>query len=126
MSLFRFTFFHRFAAFLALLAILVPVGTSLVHSPFPASVAAQSFIHICGLDSHAKQDPGKDPAHKLPSCPICQSLHLLSGGFVPPAPILLAATPPAAAPALPALADLLVKRSLTHQARSRAPPSFLA
>ncbi|MGB9152184.1 MAG: DUF2946 family protein [Alphaproteobacteria bacterium] len=114
----RFPAFYRFAAFLALWAILVPVGTSLVHSP----AAAQHLIHICGAAEHTNNDQGKDPTHKLPSCPICQSLHLLGGGFVPPDAVEIAALPSVAAIYVSAEHDFFVKLPVAPQARPRAPP----
>jgi hypothetical protein len=114
----RFPLLHRFAIYLALLAILVPLGTSLVHYP----AAAQAFTHICGIDTHAPGDQSKDPAHKLPSCPICQSLHLLGGGFVPPEAVAVADRPVAVAIYISADVSYLLKLVVAPQARPRAPP----
>ncbi|MGB9153468.1 MAG: DUF2946 family protein [Alphaproteobacteria bacterium] len=114
----RFPSFYRFAAFLALWAILVPMGVGLVHTP----AAAQSFIHICGAGEHTNNDQGKEPAHKLPSCPICQSLHLLGGGFVPPDTVVVAGRPLVTAVYISADYNFFVRLPVVPQARPRAPP----
>jgi len=117
----RFPSLHRFAVFLALWAMLVPVGTGLIHSP----AAAQSFIHICGIAGHTNNDQGKDPAHKLPSCPICQSLHLLGGGVMPPDAAVVADIPFVTATYDFVDSDFLLKLTIIPQARPRAPPSLV-
>ena len=114
----RFPSLYRFAAFLALWAILVPVGTSIVHS----LAAAQHFIHICGAGEHTNNEQGKDPTHKLPSCPICQSLHLLGGELVPPDAVVVAEIPLVAAIYISADYDFFIKITVAPQARPRAPP----
>lgn len=116
----RFPLLYRFAGLLALLAMLVPVGTSLVHFP-----AAQSFIHICGSGGHADNDQGKDPAHKSPSCPICQSLHLWGGGVLPPEGVVVADMALAAAAYFTAASDFFLNLATAPQARPRAPPAFV-
>jgi hypothetical protein len=120
----RFPSFYRFAAFVALLAMLVPLWTSLVHHP----EAAQDVTHICdsGMPGMQGSDhSGKAPAHKTPSCPICQGLHLLSGGFV--RPVVAAVAPVSFASTLYVSTErtFSVRSVLAPQARPRAPPIFV-
>jgi hypothetical protein len=119
----RFPSLYRFAAFAALLAMLVPAATSLVHHP----MAAQALVHICGMDmgAHDSGDRGKVPAHQSPSCPICQSLHFLAGGFVPPNLIAVTAIPFTVAIDAPAERISFARLIITPQARPRAPPAFV-
>lgn len=118
---FRFPALYRFAAYMALLAMLVPLGTILVHHP----EAAQAPVHICNMDMHYEGDQGKAPAHKTPSCPICQGLQLLSGGFVPPA--IVGVAPVAFAAAIYIFTErIFPSRPLfAPQARPRAPPELV-
>ena len=99
---------------------LVPIGTALVHQP-----TAQSLIHICGVDRQSSGDQNKTPAHKLPSCPICQHLHLLGGGFVPPDAAVLVAL---SLPSIPVISTghiFYLKFKLAATARPRAPPTLV-
>jgi hypothetical protein len=116
----QFPLFYRFAAYLALLAMLVPFGTTLVHYP-----AAHPFIHICGLDHPNGNDQDKTPLHKLPPCPICQHLHLIGNGFTPPVSLALAAPWFAAATYIFIKHESFVSFSYPPQARPRAPPSLV-
>jgi hypothetical protein len=114
-----FPAFRRFAALLALLAMLVPVASGLAHHPD----LLQSFVHICGLDHGANGDHDKAP-HKLPICPICQSQHLLDGGLPPPTNIAFALI--LVVPFVTAFPRGLsvAGSSSAPQARPRAPPLF--
>ncbi|MDR3448260.1 MAG: DUF2946 family protein [Alphaproteobacteria bacterium] len=124
----RFAVFYRFVAYVALLAMLVPMGTMLVHHPAVASAPMPMAMSMPGCDmgmqegTQDKTAPAKAPAHKMPSCPICQSLHLLGGGFVPPDNIIVSA-------AVPARGDFVVHERVffihaapASQGRPRAPP----
>ena len=114
-------YLFRIAAFLALLAMLAPICTSLGHNP----AAVQSFIHICGLDQHAGGDSGKAPAHKLPSCPICQSLHFLGNGIVPSEVVVVLITDLSLPTYIFTEGDFLLTLSGPPQAQPRAPPILI-
>jgi hypothetical protein len=115
----RFPLFYRFAALLALIAILVPAGTILTHNP----ATPQLYAHICGVD-HPNGHHGKTPAHKMPVCPICQSLHLLSAGFVQPDVATAIDMAFVATSYLATFSEFLLKRAFAPQARSHAPPAL--
>ncbi len=114
----RFLSFFRLAAFAALVSMLVPMATGLVHHP----AAVQSLVRICGIDQQSHSDPQKEPTHKVPFCPICQSLHLLAGGFVPPEAVTVIAVVSVFRAELPAKGAFLLTSLFAPQARPRAPP----
>ena len=115
----RFLWFFRLAAFAALVAMLVPTATGLVHQP----AAVQSLSRICGVDQPSSHgDPQKAPVHKVPFCPICQSLHLLGGGFVPPDAVTVIAVVSGVGAEVSADSAFLLTPLLPPQARPRAPP----
>jgi hypothetical protein len=117
----RFPDFFRFAALLALWAILVPVGVSLLPMP----MAMPDGMHNCGMADHGDNQPDKNSDHKLPSCPICKSMHLLGGGFVPPEFVALVEAPHVAAICVTANYESYLKLIIPPQARPRAPPTLV-
>jgi hypothetical protein len=77
----------RLSAWIAIWAIWVQALLPIAHHP--ASLALGQYLsdtehNLClgGAGSPASPDD-KGPAHKLPTCPICQAAHAI-GGFVPP------------------------------------------
>lgn len=123
----RFSIFfapwRRMIACLALFAMLVPSATFLVHHP---AGRLAGMMPNCGMSGMAgtMPDGGHAKPHKTtPPCPICQSLHIMAGGFVPPdlsAAVLVAPTTGAGVIALPPA--VLIARLIAPQARPRAPP----
>ncbi len=119
----QFPTFYRFAALLALWAMLTPALTMLVHHP--KADVMPTTMSDCGMDMGKDSAPPKDknPSQKLPSCPICMGLHLLGGGFVPSEAVVFSL------PALPVITYaaawmvFFVALSVAPQARPRAPPS---
>jgi hypothetical protein len=87
----------RRSAWLALFALLFQALLPLGHHP--ADMASMDMAqmdmpgygagNLCMAPGTAPADPHKDPAHKPPPCPICQTLQMLAGGFIPPSPISL-------------------------------------
>jgi hypothetical protein len=116
----RFSAFHRFAALLALLAMLVPLGTALTHHP----AGIPSLIRICGLGYGDFSGKEKAPTHKMPSCPVCQSMHLLGGGFIVPPPLMFVSTGLALVTSISIYRAFLLQLDTAPQARPRAPPIF--
>jgi hypothetical protein len=59
----------------------------LFHAHAVSAVGRSGVIHICALH-FKKTDPfgidGNPAPGKLPPCPICQGLHFLNGGLMPP------------------------------------------
>ena len=117
----RFPSLYRFAAFVALLAMLVPAVTSFVHHP----ASAQSLMRICGIDQHVKDGKDNTPTHKAPFCPICQTLQMLGNGFVPPDDVAVVALPVVAVRGIPVDRGFLLTAVFAPQARPRAPPVFV-
>jgi|SRR5579883_539242 len=112
----------RRAAWLALLALFLQSFVPALHHP--ASAALSDVGNMCmapGSQPFGPSDTDKSPPHGAPACAICQTLHILSGGFVPPeavaapAAIFAKISPPGPA------AVILEGRSVS-QARARAPP----
>lgn len=80
----------RRIGWLAIVAVLLPTLVSLVHHPVQKrDVVAQ--LQTCPMHGTMPVDNEKAPASKIPSCPICLSLHLLGGGFVAPELVALTA-----------------------------------
>lgn len=78
----------RWGAWLALLALVLEALVPAVHRP-AAAMAAQmaDTANMCmaPIGPHgAPTDTDKLPARKSPPCPICQTLQMLSGGYLPP------------------------------------------
>jgi len=113
----RLSAFYRFAAFVALIAMLVPVATGLVHYP-----TAQSLVRICGIGKPLTDTKDKVPASKIPFCPICLSLQMLGDGFVPPDAVLVVDGDIVVARAVTTVTALILITSIAPQARPRAPP----
>jgi len=118
----RFPLFYRCAAWVVLLSLLAPMALGLAHS---VANAAPAFLHICHVATQADGNKDNAPTHKTPSCPICQNLHLLSGGIAPPSLALLAHIPIIISTALFALIIFIVCPAFTPQAQPRAPPFSL-
>ena len=116
----RFPQLYRFAAFLALWAMLVPVFTTLVHHP----ASTQTFLRICGSEQPTG-DHGKAPAKQMPDCPLCQGLHLLGGGLVPPDNSPVAEITFAAPLYTPLDRVFILEPHIISQAQPRAPPAFV-
>jgi hypothetical protein len=120
----------RPAAWLALFALLFQALLPLAHHP--AGMASMDMAqmdmpgysagNLCMAPGTAPADPHKDPAHKPPPCPICQTLQMLAGGFVPPSPIPLDLPPfTRLAAEIPPNADRH-EQHIHLGARARAPP----
>jgi len=120
----RFPQVYRCAAFLALMAMLVPMATMLAHH----STSAQIFTRICAVEQTTHGDNSKSPTHhhQMPSCPICQTLHLLSVGFVPPDAVILATLSAAALIYKNIGVTFFLKPHAASLAQPRAPPVSLA
>jgi hypothetical protein len=120
----RFPEFFRFAALIALWAMLVPVGVDAVHVRMAMSMPAHGMaMHDCGGMSRADNRDSKQPSHHLPSCPICKSLSLLGSGFAPAA-LVLSVAPSLAGPFYRAAKyEFLAKLLIPPQSRPRAPPA---
>ena len=119
----RFSLFHRCAAWAVLLSLLAPMALGLANS---VSVAIPAFIHLCHSEAPSDGNKSDKSAPKTPSCPICQSLHLLSGGIAPPSLAILAHIPIFIGISIFALSIFLVRPVFTPQAQPRAPPASLA
>ncbi|MDE1900178.1 MAG: hypothetical protein KGI37_00855 [Alphaproteobacteria bacterium] len=116
-------------ACLALFAMLVPSATFLVHHPAGRLAGMMPNCGMSGMATMAADmqggpaKPYKTPHKTTPPCPICQSLHIMAGGFVPPdlsAAVLVAPTTGIGIIALPPA--VLIARLIAPQARPRAPP----
>jgi len=117
----------RPSGWIALLAILLQALLPAWHHPADASPsglgAGLLARNLCVAPGSAPSEPAKQPAHHLPVCPICQTLHMLGGGFVPPDPIQLP-TAMAVVPRLAAAADTPIHaQGGASRIRVRGPPS---
>jgi hypothetical protein len=77
----------RRTAWIAVWALVLQMLLPLIHHPAAAKAGPPDGLRICavmGLMPTGKAEPSKTPVSKIPSCPICQTLHMLNGGFVPP------------------------------------------
>ena len=122
----------RRAACLALAALLLQLIIPLVHTP-PGSAASGARAHLNMCVAAGAQpvqpvggqgSPGrKAPAQRAPACSICLTLHLLSGGVLPPveAGIALAHSRREARVAVSSDPDL--PAFLFGDVRARAPPA---
>ena len=114
----RFAALYRFAALVALLSMLVPLATGVLHHP-----EMESFLsRICGA---AKADQGKKPAQKTPVCSICLSLNLAGNGFAPPESPVLLRSLVLVVGIVGASAAFLLLSFFTPQTQPRAPPLSL-
>ncbi len=114
----RFPRLYRATAWVALLAMLVPMFVMLAHQP----AMAQAAVHICGAEQSNTGGHDKAPAHKLPACPVCQSLHLLGGGSVPPDAVAVAAVSFVAFAPVISVSDFVPASASTLLPPARAPP----
>jgi hypothetical protein len=123
----RHSAFRR-AAWLALLALFLQIAVPLFHRPASADVRAGiSGANLCmapGSVPAAPTDGDKAPAHKAPACAICQTLHMLGGGFVPPNDPGLLAAQPYGAVLSEISSDSFPQRRIVSDARARAPPTL--
>jgi hypothetical protein len=77
------------AVWLALLALWLQALLPAIHHPGSMFMSGMSGS-LCLAGGGAPAPPqDKAPNHKLPPCPICQSLQILAAGFVPPAKIAI-------------------------------------
>jgi hypothetical protein len=77
------------AVWLALLALWLQALLPAIHHPGSMFMPGMSG-KLCLAGGSAPAAPqDKAPDHKLPPCPICQSLQILAAGFVPPAKIAI-------------------------------------
>ena len=110
----------RKAAWLALFGMFLQILLPLVHQPqasaFPLNIRiCSSFSRTHGAD--------QSPVQKTPSCPICQTLHLLNTGFVSP-PVLMIARMEGDAESLTSFTAVVHDAQAVTAAQPRAPPSL--
>ena len=117
----------RLSAWIAIWAIWVQALLPIAHHP--ASMALGQYLadseqNLClsGAGSPISPDD-KGPAHKLPTCPICQAAHAI-GGFVPPNLAKLA-LPLRYAIVSTVLLDIAAPRPLVRAAAQPRGPPFL-
>ena len=118
---------HRRAAWLALVALFLQVVVPALHHPAsaaaPIGAIAAAFCVAPGSQAPAPSDTDKSPAHGKQACAICQTLHMLGGGFVPPVGVALAPIEPVRAiSSLPPAVAVLDGRAVLDS-RARAPPA---
>ena len=89
-------------SWVAALAVILPILAPLMHQPAGMAFAQRATLDLAanmcvapGNPVAPPSDPDKAPAHKQPPCPICQTLQMLAGGYVPPS--VIAAIPYGAA-----------------------------
>jgi hypothetical protein len=118
----------RRAAWLALFALLLQTLVPLVHQPAAMASAAGQVIRICSSLARGageSSDADKSATHKLPSCPVCQSLKLLAGGFVTPVPVAFFADAERLADYAPHHAAITITPWRISVAQPRAPPTLV-
>jgi hypothetical protein len=79
----------RRAGWIAFLALMLQVVLPLLHPAMAASVASNQHIRLCSVASKST-DAEKSSPQKMPSCPICMSMHMLSGGSLVPPDVVIA------------------------------------
>ena len=116
----------RRAAWLALVALFLQIMVPVLHHPASAAqrggIAAADLCLAPGSLPQAPTDTDKHPAHKLPACSVCLTLHMLGGGFVPPGSLAYASVPTCGAVLAPIAVDSLPQGRVVSDARARAPP----
>jgi hypothetical protein len=116
--------FHRIG-WIAIAAVLFQILLPLIHHPALASnVEQQVMCPMHGSMPSTTGETGKSPLTKSPSCPICQSLHVLNGGYVPPDAMTLA-TPNDVSPFYHSPVSSFAQRHFLVVGQPRAPPSFV-
>jgi hypothetical protein len=88
---------HRRASgpgiWLALLALWIQALLPAVHHPGTAMPGTITFAFagsLCIAPGSAPAAPrDRAPEHKVPPCPVCQTLQILAAGFAPPAAIAI-------------------------------------
>lgn len=116
------TLWRRIAAVLALVAMLMPGVSPLLHAPAALAQAGSALICHSSLGAPAKDGPAQTADKSKALCPLCHSLAGLASGFITPDTPSLptgVATPDAVVENGP-----LAVPALLHPARSRAPPVF--
>lgn len=117
----------RRAAWLALLSLVLQVLVPALHHPasaaLPDGIGAANLCIAPGSQPVGPSDTDKSPAHGVQACAICQTLHMLGGGYVPPGAVAVAPASFVARLSVlqPAVAVLDGRR--VFQARARAPPA---
>lgn len=111
---------------LALLALWVQALLPAVHHPASAMTGPFAFgivSSLCLAPGNIPAGPqDKGPAHKLPPCPVCQTLQILAAGFAP-ADAIAIPLPRYAGVAAPIAATHIVRPPRLHsKAQARAPP----
>lgn len=93
------------AAWLAILALLLPIIVPALHHPASLALgqvlptATQNLCIAGGSGAGLPVDKDRPSHHHVPACAICQAMHAI-GGFAPPA-LLTIARPSATGMALP-------------------------
>ena len=116
----RFPTLYRVAAWTMLLVLLAPMALGLAQH---VQASLPSWLHICHIATASDAGKGSAPVKKLPSCPICQNLHGLSGTITPPDAPLIATLRVFIVVALTTVAFFLVRSTSSPQAQPRAPPA---
>jgi hypothetical protein len=88
---------HRRASgpgvWLALLALWVQALLPAIHHPgaaMPGTITSAIAGSLCMAPGSAPVSPrDRAPEHKLPPCPVCQTLQILGAGFAPPATVAI-------------------------------------
>jgi len=116
----------RRAAWIAVLSIMLQVMMPLIHSSANAMPTNGSIHHCSLIKKIAVERAGSQgaPAQKSPSCPVCQTLNLMSGGFVVPHGILLALVSYDVQRVVSSLDEPTLQNEFYFGARSRAPPTL--
>jgi hypothetical protein len=123
-------------AVLGIFALLAQLSLPTVHHAAMAASAGQLIsaraaalfggdVPICLTQQPDKPAgsgiPSQAPSHKVPACPICQTLHAL-GSLLPPAGIVIAEGPPPATTSDVLLRAPIIAHTLNPTSRPRAPP----
>jgi hypothetical protein len=112
------------AVWLALLALWLQALLPTIHHPGSMFMPGMSMGSLCLAGGSAPATPhDKDQDHKLPPCPICQSLQILAAGYVPPTAVAIPLqTVVGIATAIFAPSVFRPSRRI-ESAQARAPPS---
>ena len=116
----------RRAAWLALFALFLQTIVPVLHHPASAALPDVVSANLCmapGSPPVAPSDPDKLPAHGTQTCAICQTLHILGGGFVPPDVVAVAPAVQLGTVSITIPAVAILDGRAVSQTRARAPPA---